>query len=155
MQTNLLSLNVKGHLPASDVKFSDVRPRLAEVFREKQSRVLSGKIFEELQAKATIENTLNDSEKGPSSPNLAARVNGRPITISEVRTVCVERYGRDVLQALLTGVLLNQALSRQELVVSQEDVEREVARAAESMGFSNTRRKARCFYLAETNIKRE
>ena len=30
---------------------------------------------------------------------------------------------------------MNQALSRQELIVSQEDVEREVARAAESMGF--------------------
>ena len=120
---------------ASDVKFSDVRPRLAEVFREKQSRVLSSKIFGELQAKAAIENTLNSSEKKLSSPNLAARVNGQPISISEVRAVCVERYGKDVLQALLTGVLLNQALSRQELVVSQEDVEREVARAAESMGF--------------------
>ena len=128
-------IKCEGHLPASEVKFSDVRPRLAEVFREKQSRVLSSKIFGELQAKATIENTLNNTEKGPSSSNLAARVNGRPITIGEVRAVCVERYGEDVLQALLTGVLLNQALSRQELVVSQEDVEREVARAAESMGF--------------------
>ena len=128
-------IKCEGHLPASDVKFSDVRPRLAEVFREKQSRVLSSKIFGELQAKAAIENTLNSSEKRLSAPNLAARVNGQPITISEVRTVCVERYGEDVLQALLTGVLLNQALSRQELVVSQEDVEREVARAAESMGF--------------------
>ena len=128
-------IKCEGHLPASDVKFSDVRPRLAEVFREKQSRVLSSKIFGELQAKAAIENTLNSSEKKLSAPNLAARVNGQPISISEVRAVCVERYGKDVLQALLTGVLLNQALSRQELIVSQEDVEREVARAAESMGF--------------------
>jgi len=129
-------IKCEGHLPASDVKFADVRPRLAEVFREKQSRVLSSKIFGKLQsAKAAIENTLNSSEKKLSSPNLAARVNGQPISISEVRAVCVERYGKDVLQALLTGVLLNQALSRQELVVSQEDVEREVARAAESMGF--------------------
>jgi len=128
-------IKCEGHLPASDVKFSDVRPRLAEVFREKQSRVLSSKIFGELQKKATIENVLNSLEKGLPSPNLAARVNGQPITISEVRAVCVERYGNDVLQALLTSVLLNQALSRQELVVSQEDVEREVARAAESMGF--------------------
>ena len=78
---------------------------------------------------------MNSAGKALQSPNLAARVNGRPITISEVRAVCVERYGEDVLQALLTGVLLNQALARQELVVSQEDVEDEVARAAESMGF--------------------
>ena len=128
-------IKCEGHLPASDVKFADVRPRLAEVFREKQSRVLSGKIFGELQSEAVIENALNGAGKVLQSPNLAARVNGRPITISEVRAVCVERYGEDVLQALLTGVLLNQALARQELVVSQEDVEDEVARAAESMGF--------------------
>ncbi len=128
-------IKCEGHLPASDVKFADVRPRLAEVFREKQSRVLSGKIFGQLQSEAAIENTLNSAGEALQSPNLAARVNGRPITISEVRAVCVERYGEDVLQALLTGVLLNQALTRQELVVSQEDVEDEVARAAESMGF--------------------
>ncbi|MGI9447326.1 MAG: peptidylprolyl isomerase [Pirellulales bacterium] len=128
-------IKCEGHLPASDVKFADVRPRLAEVFREKQSRVLSGKIFGQLQSEAAIENALNSAGKALQSPNLAARVNGRPITISEVRAVCVERYGEDVLQALLTGVLLNQALARQELVVSQEDVEDEVARAAESMGF--------------------
>ena len=128
-------IKCEGHLPASDVNFADVRPRLAEVFREKQSRVLSGKIFGKLQSEAAIENALNSAGKALQSPNLAARVNGRPITISEVRAVCVERYGEDVLQALLTGVLLNQALARQELVVSQEDVEDEVARAAESMGF--------------------
>ena len=128
-------IKCEGHLPASDVTFADVRPRLAEVFREKQSRVLSGKIFGKLQSEAAIENALNSAGKVLQSPNLAARVNGRPITISEVRAVCVERYGENVLQALLTGVLLNQALARQELVVSQEDVEDEVARAAESMGF--------------------
>ena len=128
-------IKCEGHLPASDVEFSDVRPRLAEAFREKQSRVLSSKIFAELQADAVIENALNNPDSRLASPDVAARVNSHPITISEVRAVCVERYGEDVLQALLTGVLLNQALARQELVVSQEDVDNEVARAAESMGF--------------------
>ena len=128
-------IKCEGHLPASDVEFSDVRPRLAEAFREKQSRVLSSKIFAELQADAVIENALNNPDSRLASPDVAARVNSHPITISDVRAVCVERYGEDVLQALLTGVLLNQALARQELVVSQEDVDNEVARAAESMGF--------------------
>ena len=128
-------IKCEGHLPASDVEFSDVRPRLAEAFREKQSRVLSSKIFAELQADAVIENALNNPDSRLASPDVAARVNSHPITISDVRAVCVERYGEDVLQALLTGVLLNQALARQELVVSQEDVNNEVARAAESMGF--------------------
>ncbi len=128
-------IKCEGNLPAADIQFSEVRPRLAEAFREKQSRVLASKIFGELQEKATIENILNDTSKGQTSPDVAARVNGHPITIGKVRDVCVERYGKDVLEALLTGVLLNQALAQQKLVVSQGDVEREVTRAAESMGF--------------------
>ena len=128
-------IKCEGNLPAADIQFSEVRPRLAEAFREKQSRVLASKIFGELQEKATIENILNDTSKGQASPDVAARVNGHPITIGKVRDVCVERYGKDVLEALLTGVLLNQALVQQKLVVSQGDVEQEVTRAAESMGF--------------------
>ncbi|MBT4158093.1 MAG: peptidylprolyl isomerase, partial [Planctomycetaceae bacterium] len=128
-------IKCEGNLPAADIQFSEVRPRLAEAFQEKQSRVLASKIFGELQEKATVENILNDTSKGQASPDVAARVNGHPITIGKVRDVCVERYGKDVLEALLTGVLLNQALVQQKLVVSQGDVEHEVTRAAESMGF--------------------
>lgn len=128
-------IKCEGHLPAADIQFSEVRPRLAEAFRGKQSRVLASKIFGELQEKATIENILNDTSRGQTPPDVAARVNGHPITIPRVRDACVERYGKDVLEALLTGVLLNQALVQQKLVVSQEDVQHEVTRAAESMGF--------------------
>ena len=128
-------IKCEGNLPAADIQFSEVRPRLAEAFQEKQSRVLASKIFGELQEKATVENILNDTSKGQTFPDVAARVNGHPITIGKVRDVCVERYGKDVLEALLTGVLLNQALVQQKLVVSQGDVEHEVTRAAESMGF--------------------
>ena len=128
-------IKCEGHLPAADIQFSEVRSRLAEVYQEKQSRVLASKIFGELQEKATIENVLNDTSKGQTTPGVAASVNGQPITIRKVRDVCVERYGNDVLEAMLTGVILNQALVQQKLVVSQEDVEHEVARAAESMGF--------------------
>ena len=148
-------IKCEGHLPASEVRFSDVRPRLAEVFREKQSRVLSSKIFGELQAQATIENTLNNSEKRPSSSSFAARVNGRPITISEVRTVCVERYGEDVLQALLTGVLLNQALSRQQLVVVKKMLNMRWHEQQYQWVFRHLKEEARCLSPAEANIEGE
>ena len=101
-----------------------------------------------------IENALNNPDSRLASPDVAARVNSHPwIAISEVRAVCVERYGEDVLQALLTGVLLT-ILARQELVVSQEDVDAEVAQRLNQWAFK-PRRKARCLYLVGTNIKRE
>ena len=90
-------IKCEGHLPAADIQFSEVRPRLAEAFRGKQSRVLASKIFGELQEKATIENILNDTSRGQTPPDVAARVNGHPITIPRVRDACVERYGKDVL----------------------------------------------------------
>ncbi|MBT3212796.1 MAG: hypothetical protein HN345_12410, partial [Planctomycetaceae bacterium] len=38
-------IKCEGNLPAADIQFSEVRPRLAEAFQEKQSRVLASKIF--------------------------------------------------------------------------------------------------------------
>ncbi|NBS31934.1 MAG: peptidylprolyl isomerase [Planctomycetia bacterium] len=128
-------IKCEGHLPAAGIELADVRDQLADALREKQSREFSTKVFSQLQEAATIENVLNDSTSRAASPEVAALVNGQPIPISEVREVCVERYGRDVLEMLITQVLLNQALSRQQLAVNQADVDAEVTRAAETLGF--------------------
>jgi len=128
-------IKCEGHLPPADVKLDEVRAQLAETLREKQAREKSSEVFSRLQQTAVIENVLNDPAARRASPEVAARVNGRPIPIAAVRDVCVERYGRDVLETLITRVLLNQALSRQKLAVTQADLDAEVTRAAETLGF--------------------
>ena len=128
-------IKCEGHLPAADVQLADVRPHLEEALREKQARLISAKIFEQLQKTATIENVLNDQVSRTKASEVAARVNGQPIPLAHVRKVCLERYGKDVLAGLITQLLLDQSLKQQNLQVSQEDLNAEVARAAETMGF--------------------
>jgi len=125
----------EGHLPAADVKLDDVRSRLAEELREKKSRAASSEVFRKLQAAATIENVMNDAAKSVAQPGVAALVNGQPIPLDTVRQACLERHGADVLEVLITRALLQQALERAQQQVAQADIDAEIARAADLMGF--------------------
>ncbi len=128
-------IKCEGHLPAADATLAAVRPQLAEALREKQARLQSTNVFEQLQQVATIENVLNDPAQQAAAPEVAARVNGQPIPLAAVRDVCLERYGRDVLDGLITRALLDQELARAGAAVTQADLDAEVARAAETLGF--------------------
>ena len=129
-------LKCEGHLPADTVKLEDVRPRLAEEIREQKSRQASSDVFKQLQDGSTVENVLNDPAKAAAAPGVAARVNGEPIPVDRVREVCLERHGKDVLEILISRKLLEQAVASQKQQVVQGDVDAEIARAAESMGFT-------------------
>ena len=122
-------------LPPADVKLEDVRPRLVEDLRERKSRSASGEVFRGLQDASTVENVMNDAAKAAASPGVAARVNGKPIEIQAVQATCVERHGRDVLEILITRRLIEQALAREKRTITQADIDAEIARAAENMGF--------------------
>jgi len=122
-------------LPPADVKLEDVRPRLVEDLRERKSRSASGEVFRSLQAAAKIENVMNDAAQAAASPGVAARVNGQPIAIETVKERCVDRHGPEVLEILITRRLIEQALVREKRTVSQADIDAEIVRAAENMGF--------------------
>jgi parvulin-like peptidyl-prolyl isomerase len=125
----------EGHLPAADVKLDDVKPRLAEELREKKSRVASSEVFRTLQAAAKVENVMNDPAKAAAQPGVAAVVNGQAIPLDAVRQTCVDRHGAEVLEILITRALLGQALERASQQVAQADIDTEIARAADLMGF--------------------
>jgi parvulin-like peptidyl-prolyl isomerase len=125
----------EGRLPAAEVKLDDVRPRLAEELREKKSRTASTDLFRKLQDASTVENVLNDPAKAAARPGVAALVNGDAIPVEQVRRECLERHGADVLEIMITRTLLEQALAREKLQVGQADIEAEITRAAERLGF--------------------
>ena len=125
----------EGHLPAADVKIEDARPRLAEEMRERKSREASSSLFRSLQEASAVENILNDPTKAIARPDVAALVNGVAINTDLVRETCVERHANDVLEILITRALLSQALVKDRIQVSQADIDAEIARGAEAMGF--------------------
>jgi parvulin-like peptidyl-prolyl isomerase len=128
-------IKCEGQLPASDTQLTEVERRIAEELREKQSRTLSGEVFRRIQDAAHVENILNNPAKQTALPEVAARVNGIPILVEEIRQACLDRHGPEVLEVLITRTLLEQALTTAKQTVSQADVDAEITRAAESMGF--------------------
>jgi len=128
-------IKCEGHMPADTAKLEDVRPRLAEEIRERKSRQASNDVFRRIQQAARIENVLNDPAKAAARPGVAALVNGEPVPLDQVSEACVERHGGDVLELLITRTLIEQALAAARQTVSRADLDAEIARAAESLGF--------------------
>ncbi|NCX97637.1 MAG: peptidylprolyl isomerase [Planctomycetia bacterium] len=128
-------IKCEGRLPAADVTLADATPGLAAELRERKSRQASTDVFRAIQDSSRIENVLNDPARSQASPGVAALVNGEPIATEQVRGIAVERHGQEVLEVLITRLLIGQALARQQQTVVQADLDAEVARAATSMGF--------------------
>jgi len=129
-------IKCEGRLPPSGATLDEVRPRLAEEIRERKSRQASSEVFKKLQDATTVENVMNDPAKAAVRPGVAALVNDQPVGIEQVKEVCVERHGRDVVEVLVTRKLIEQALSKQHQQVVQADVDAEISRAAVQMGFT-------------------
>ncbi len=129
-------IKCEGHLPPAGAKFEEVRTHLAEELRERKSRQSSSDVFRKLQEVTKVENVLNDPARAAAHPGVAAIVNGQPIPIDQVRQVCLDRHGVEVVEVLVTRTLIEQALKKQEQTVSRADLDAEIARAAGQMGFT-------------------
>lgn len=128
-------LKCEGHLPASDVKLEDVRPKIVEELGEQASRTASANVFRALEQAAKVERRLDASHPTATPPAVAATVNGEAIQTSQVADIAMDRHGGEVLEILITKALINQALARQKQVVEEGDVAKEIERAARSLGF--------------------
>lgn len=109
--------------------------RLRDRIVEKNLRSASGEIFDSLQERAKIVNVLNDPKLRKQSPGVAAFVNNKQITIKQLTDECLLRYGRAMVETEINYNLLNQALKKRSLTVSQEAINEEVGRAALSFGY--------------------
>jgi len=129
-------IKCEGRLPAAGATLEEVKPQIAEELREKKSRQASSEVFKRLQEASTVENIMNDPARAAAQPGVAALVNGEQVSIEEVKSACLDRHGREVVEVLVTRRLVEQALGKQKQVVAQADVDAEIARAAAQMGFT-------------------
>jgi parvulin-like peptidyl-prolyl isomerase len=106
---------------------------LEELIRERKLRTVANEIFHELQKGAKVENVMNDPQLSRQMPGVAARVNGNSVTIRELSDRCIERHGEEVLEGTINRRLIEQALRKNNLAIAEEDLDREIARAAGTM----------------------
>ncbi len=126
-------LKREGLQPAVRVAFEQVKMGMIEVIRDKKMRRVANEVFRQLQEQAQVENVFNDPAKSREMPGVAAVCNGHKIPVRELAELCIERHGTDVLEGIINRRLLEQAIESRNLTVTEEDLDREIARAASQM----------------------
>lgn len=133
-----LIFNCVKHLPEQtppSAQLTVIQDRLRDMIREGKMREAASDIYQQLQESAKIENIFNDPQKAASRPDVAAILNGQPITLAQLQEECISRFGVEVLDGEINRKLLKQELTKRGMDVSEEDLEAEISRAADAFGF--------------------
>lgn len=123
-------LKCEGRNPARPVEMAAVQEELSDRIREAKLRDVASDTFAALQQSASIVNILNNPEQQQRMPGVVATVNGNQITMAELAKEAVLRHGEQVLEVEIAHKLLEQALVKANLTVTQADIDAEIAHAA-------------------------
>jgi len=129
-------LKCEGHEPARNMPMENenVRQELTEQIQEGKLREVAAALFKELQDSATIQNVWNDPQLRAQSPGIVAMINGDPIRYEELAEECLLKYGEGILDVEISHLLLQQALAKANLAVSDQDLSTEISHAATLSG---------------------
>lgn len=127
-------LKCEGHNPPRQIPFEEVKSELAERIREGKLREVASDLFTKLQDSATIQNVYNDPQLSRQMPGVVAMVNGERVTMEELGKEALLRHGEEVLSIEISHKLLEQALHAAGLTVTQQDLDNEIAHAAQLAG---------------------
>jgi parvulin-like peptidyl-prolyl isomerase len=120
--------------PQRKVTREEADPLLTEAIKDRKLREAAGDVFKDLQAKSKIVIVYGDPAKSKQTPGVAAIINGQTISLLQLAEECIDRHGKDVLDGTINRKLLDQALRRRKLQITEQELEAEIARAALSMG---------------------
>ncbi len=111
--------------------------RIEEELREERLASAATELFKHLQESSEIVNVYNDQQLREQMPGVAATVNGSPITLNRLYEECIAIFGRDVLKAELNRYVVMQELQRNNITISDTEIQAEIAQAANIFGFTN------------------
>jgi len=134
--TQFVVIKCESHTAAIKVPWDEVAKTLKEACRDKKLRQTAAQLFDELQNSAQIENIFNDPVKSKTQPGVAATINGRKVSVIEVADECIDRHGLEILDGTINRRLIEQAVRKQNITVTEQDVEAEIVRAALSMSMT-------------------
>jgi parvulin-like peptidyl-prolyl isomerase len=128
-------LKCEEHLPATKgIDRARVEPHLYDALRERKLRSAANDVFSKLQAEAEVVHVYNDPVKSQQMPGVAAVINGHKISVRELAEACLERYGDDVLEGTINRKIIEQAMRKRNLTVTEQDINAEIERAALAFG---------------------
>ncbi len=117
---------------------AEVLERITDGLRNDKLAEASTELFKRLQQTVKIVNVMNDEALRQQMPGVAALVNETQITKRYLAEECIARFGHQMLETEINRLILIQSLQQNNMQVTQEDLEQEVARAAASFGYFKT-----------------
>lgn len=133
-----LILRCEKHLPETYISSQNlkaIQDQLHDQIRDQKLRTAASELFKKLQAESKIVNVYNDPKLRGQMPNVAATVNGNPITLAQLSEECLLRNGKQVIEGEINRLILQQELQRRGKSVTQADIDEEIARAADAYGY--------------------
>ena len=121
-------------VPSKDRK--TIRANLETKIRRQREREVAAQTFDRLQEAAKPQLIFNDPQQRQKSPGVAAIVGGKQISVGKLAEACLQRHGEEVLEIEINRRLLQEELKRNRTAVVQDDIDREVSRAASAFGIT-------------------
>lgn len=112
-----------------------IQQRIEEQLRDQRVGQSANEIFAALQQKSELVTVLGNRELEAKYPGVAGYLNREPIPMDQLGAECISRHGRPILKGEINRVLLTSALTSANKQITQADIDAEVTRAADSMGF--------------------
>lgn len=128
--------------PPSESAFPAIRDQITDRLRDEKVRSAAGELFRDLREKAKVVKVYGDAKLSETYPGVAAIINGQKLTMAQASEEAIKRHGKEILEGEINRTLLTQALKNTKAQVTEQDVEREVQRAAVSFGFVDAEGKA-------------
>jgi parvulin-like peptidyl-prolyl isomerase len=118
-------------VPARTTKLDDLLAgKLEEIIRDRKLRTEATDIFKDLHQQAKVVDVWNDPEAHKKYPDVAATIDGRPISMPEFVKACLDRHGEEVLQGMIGRKLIEIEARKKNIGVTDADLSQEVARSA-------------------------
>lgn len=118
------------HLQPQNVDMVRVRERLEMKIRDNKTRIVSEKVFVDLQEQAQIDIVFGNPAKMQQLPGIAAIVNGQNISMKFLSDVCVKRYGMAILSDMISKLIIEQACRKNNIVITDADIDTEIREMA-------------------------
>jgi parvulin-like peptidyl-prolyl isomerase len=125
-----LVLKRESLLPPTNMRMEQVQERLEEMVRDRKMRKVAHEVFRTLQSGAVVRNVYNDTALRTQMPGIAAVINDRQVTVAELAEMCLQRHGEEVLDGTINRKMIDQAVRRQKMQITDADLDAEIARAA-------------------------
>jgi len=122
--------------PPQGVAPETVQQHLSEMIREQKLRTAGQNVFQQLQHNAKILNVINTPEIQHQHPGVAAMVNNHPVLLAELEDAAIIRFGREVLEDLISRRLLEQECKKRQIEITAADIENEIVTTAKDLGYA-------------------